>query len=314
MASQPTTGDKSRSRCRVKEIKLEPNRSAYDISLELQVDGTSVHKLPVIKKGQLLHWTNLCLPCDVLEDSTIALQVTEVHTFQDRVDRAEYQMSQVVGQATVSMNCNNGIFITHLGFLTEEAAKQAYSEAFDRAQQLGRQPGLLEKAGKVGDAFKVLLTLGSTMSELDPTGGAKVAFSLCTKAWECLESQQKQDAKLYELVENIAGMIPAAESVRDLADANLAQTVMAMLNLIEDVSLFILKFRSYGTLERAFRSAFSSTTQEEMDLFVSKFKRLRRDFDTRIGVQALRAAEIDRTKAKLKDLRPVDQAGYDPSR
>ncbi|KAG9088911.1 hypothetical protein FS749_001766, partial [Ceratobasidium sp. UAMH 11750] len=314
MASQPTTKGKPRSRCRVKEIKLEPDKSAYDITLELHVDGTRVHKLPVVKKGQLLHWTNLCLPCDVHDNSVIALQVTEVRTFQDRVNRAEYEMSQIFGQDSVSMKCNNGIFITHLGFLTEELAKQAYSEAFARAQRMEAQPGVLERAGKVGDAFKVLLALGSAMSELDPTGGAKVAFSLCTKAWEYLETQEKQDAKLCELVENIAGMIPSVESVRDLADADLAETVIAMLNLIEDVSLFILKFKSHGSLERAFRSAFNSTTQDQMDVFVGKFRRLSEQFDRRVNVQALRAAEIDRTKAKLKELHPVDLASYDPSR
>ncbi|KAG8711267.1 hypothetical protein FRC08_016095 [Ceratobasidium sp. 394] len=328
MASQPTTRDKPRSRCRVQGIKLEPNKSEYDIAIEIQVDGTKVRKLSPIKKGQHLHWTSLSLPCDVHEDSVITLQVTEVRTFQDRVGRAEYQMSQVVGQDTVSMSknavasflssahlqvaeCNNGIFDTHLEFLTKEATQRAYSEAFARAQQMERQPGLLEKVGRVGDAFKVLLSLGSTMSELDPTGGAKVAFSLCTKAWEYLETQEKQHAKLCELVENIAGMIPSVESIRGLADANLAQTVMEMLNLIEDVSLFVLNFKSQGSLERAFRSAFSSTAQEQMDLFVSRFKRLRGDFDTRVQVQTLRAAEIDRIK---KELRPVDQAGYDPIR
>ncbi|KAG8690889.1 hypothetical protein FRC08_010319, partial [Ceratobasidium sp. 394] len=223
-------------------------------------------------------------------------------------------MSQIVDQDIVSMKCNNGIFITHLGFLTKELAKQAYSEAFAQAQQMETQPGVLERVGRVGDAFKVMLALGSAMSELDPTGGAKVAFSLCTKAWEYLETQEKQDAKLCELVENIAGMIPSVESVKDLADADLAETVIAMLNLIEDVSLFILKFKSHGSLERAFRSAFNSTTQDQMDVFVGKFKRLSEQFDRRVNVQALRAAEIDRTKAKLKELHPVDRASYDPSR
>ncbi|KAG8745418.1 hypothetical protein FRC10_008128 [Ceratobasidium sp. 414] len=314
MASHPTTGDKQRFRCRLQGIKLEPDKSAYDIAIELQVDGTRVHRLPPIKKGQLLHWTNLCIPCDVREDSTITLQVTEVHTFQDRVGRAVYQISQAAGQYIVPMKCNNGIFITHLALLSKEAAKQAYSEAFVRAKQMEKQPGVLERAGRVGDAFKVLLALGSTMAELDPTGGAKVAFSLCTQAWEFLETQEKQEADLNELVENIAGIIPSVESVKVIADADLAQTVVAMLNLIEDVSLFILNFRSRGSVERAFHSAFNSTVQEQMESFLNQFRRLRQEFDTRVGVQALRAAEIERTQVKLKELKPVDLAGYDSTR
>ncbi|KAG9086961.1 hypothetical protein FRC06_002795, partial [Ceratobasidium sp. 370] len=256
MAPQQSIGDKQRFR--LEEIKLQPDKSAYDIVIELHVDGTRVHKLPPIKKGQLLHWTGLFLPCDVGEKSTIALEVTEVHTFQDRVERAVCQISEVTGQDTVSIKCNEGRFSAQLVFLSKEMAERAYSEAFAKAQQMEKQPGVLERAGRIRDAFKVLLALGSTMAEsqlggrnviaynmqLDSTSGAKVAFSVCTKAWEYLETQEKQDANLNELVENIAGMIPSVESVRDLADANLRQTVIVMLNLVEDVSLFILSFKS----------------------------------------------------------------------
>ncbi|KAG9095501.1 hypothetical protein FS749_010340 [Ceratobasidium sp. UAMH 11750] len=311
MAPQPTTRGKQRSRCRVKEIKLEPDKSAYDITLELQVDGARVHKLPPIKKGQLLHWTNLCLPCDVLEDSTITLQVTEVHMLKDQVDRAEYSIPQVVGQDTVSMKCTNGMFMTHLVFLTKEEAQQSYLEAFSRAQQVERQPGVVERLGNVGDAFKVLHALGGVISQLDPTGGAKVAFSVCTKAWEYLETQEKHDAKLNELIENIAGMKSSVESVKALANADLAQTVMAIMNLVEDVSVFVLKSKSHRPRERAFRGAFSSTTQDPMEIFVGKFRRLSEEFDRKVNVQALRASEIYRA---MNELRPVDRAGYDPGR
>jgi hypothetical protein len=45
-------------------------------------------------------------------------------------------------------------------------AKRAYSEAFAKVKQIEKQPGVLEKAGRVGVAFKTLLTLGSTMAEV----------------------------------------------------------------------------------------------------------------------------------------------------
>ncbi|KAG9077609.1 hypothetical protein FS749_010476 [Ceratobasidium sp. UAMH 11750] len=182
-------------------------------------------------------------------------------------------------QDTIPMKCNDDVFTTYLGLLSTEAAQEGYSAAFVRARQMEKQPGVLERAGRVGDAFKVLLALGSTMSELDPTGGAKVAFSLCTKAWEFLETQEKQDADLNKLVEDIAGILPSVESVKIIADTDLAQTVIAMLNLIEDVSLFIVNFRSRQTLERAFRSVFDSTASEKMEDFVNRFRRLREEFD-----------------------------------
>ncbi|KAG8718386.1 hypothetical protein FRC09_012736 [Ceratobasidium sp. 395] len=199
-------------------------------------------------------------------------------------------------------------------FLGEEEAKQAYLEAFQRVKHMENQPGLLEKAGKVGSAFKVLLDLGSIMASLDPTGGAEVAFSVCAKAWEHLEQQEKQDIELNELVKRLARMIPSVESIKGLADDNLKETVMDMLHLIEDVSLFILNTRPRGSFERAWRAAISSEIQEQSEAYIAKFEDLRREFDSRVGVQELRAAEIERMNVKLRELKPADLASYDPNR
>jgi hypothetical protein len=45
-------------------------------------------------------------------------------------------------------------------------------------------------------------------------------------------------------VEGLASITPSVESVRGLADSNLSKTVTAMLNLVEDASLFIVNYRS----------------------------------------------------------------------
>ncbi|KAG8780587.1 hypothetical protein FRC12_022800, partial [Ceratobasidium sp. 428] len=58
---QNATGAQS-FRKRLREIKLQPNTSAYDIGIEIHVDGTRAHKLPILKKGQALDWKDLCLP------------------------------------------------------------------------------------------------------------------------------------------------------------------------------------------------------------------------------------------------------------
>ncbi|KAG9087270.1 hypothetical protein FRC06_002620 [Ceratobasidium sp. 370] len=113
------------------------------------------------------------------------------------------------------------------------------------------------------------------MTEHDPTGGAKIAFTICTKAWQHLEAQDRQDTDINNLVENLASMIPALESVKRLAEANLAETVMAMLNLIEDVSLFILNYKSRNIWARALYSVVEPTPQEQMGTFTTRFKRLR---------------------------------------
>ncbi|KAG8723258.1 hypothetical protein FRC09_004087 [Ceratobasidium sp. 395] len=332
MSPQQSASGAQMLRKRVRGIKLQPNTSAYDVGIEIHVDGIRVHELPILKKGQTLDWTDLCLPCDVHEGSVIAIQVTEVHTVRNRVGQATYQVSQAINQDIASLACNVLKASVQIIFLSNEETERAYSAAFVKSQQLEKRPGIVQRAGKVGNAFKTLLALGEAMAELDPTGGAKVAFSLCTKAWEvriisppnelsyhlhvfmrnlsqCLEQQEKQDARLDQLVEDIAGMIPSVESIRGVADEDLCQTVMAMLSLIEDVSVFILSFRSRGSIERAWRAMISSESEEQIDAYTARFRGLREQFDTRVGVQALRADEIERMNVRLK---PVNQASYDP--
>ncbi|KAG8724739.1 hypothetical protein FRC09_015006 [Ceratobasidium sp. 395] len=331
MPSKQMAGDKQRFRNRIREVKLQPDTSAYDIIVEIHVDGARVHRLPLKKKGEALKWTDLCLPCDVHEGSTFAAQVTEVHTIRDRTDRAMYHVSRTTSQGVISIACNEMQLSVQVSFLSKEQSAKAYSEAFEKARRLEQRPGIVEKAGKVGDAFKVLLELGSTMAEvspeqvnmvegwtlsaymaqLDPTGGAKVAFSLCTKAWECLEKQEKQDASMEELVGSIARAIPSIDSVKGIADANLSLTVTAMLNLIEDVSLFILSYKPQSALQKAWRASVGSEDQERMQTYITEFKALRSDFDTGVSVQAFRAGELERLYTKLK---PADLAGYDPAR
>ncbi|KAG9086618.1 hypothetical protein FS749_003521 [Ceratobasidium sp. UAMH 11750] len=324
MTSQPTIGERRKFRCRVQEIQLEPTTSKYDIVIELQVDGARIHKLTPIKKGQLLHRTDLCIPCDVHEDSTITLLITEVHRIQDHADRAVCQMLPLIGkggasinQNLVSIGCENGMFRTQVTFLDKDMAKQAYSEALNKVQLMEKQQGVLETAGRVGHAFKALLGLGGMMADLDPTGSAKVVFAACTKAWEHLEQQDKEDAELHELVKSLARMIPSVESVKNIANGNLRETVMNMLDLIEDVSFFILNARPRNSLERALRAMVSSEVQERAQAFIIEFRDLRAEFDTRVGVQTLQTVESNSQSslyATLQRLNPVELVGYDPSR
>ncbi|KAG9103299.1 hypothetical protein FRC06_011491, partial [Ceratobasidium sp. 370] len=306
-------GHQGRFRHRLQEINLEPDKSTYETTVEIQVDGMEVHKLPPMKKGHLLRWTGLHLPCDVAENSTITLQITEARAIGRNRMSASYQMFQVIGQNEVSVGCGgNGIFTVQIKFLDEEAVKQAFLEAVAKVQRMEKQPGVLEKAGRVGKAFKTLLTLGSAMADLDPTGSAKMAFSVCAEAWEHLEQQAQLDANLDELIKSLARTIPSVDSVKDLADDNLGETVVDMLNLVEDVSLFILNFKPRRGF--AWRAGVGSDVQEKTQAYIAKFEDLRKEFDTRVNVQSLRAAEIERMNAKLRELKPVDLAGYDPDR
>ncbi|KAG8789768.1 hypothetical protein FRC12_013276 [Ceratobasidium sp. 428] len=179
------------------------------------------------------------------------------------------------------------MFQVQMTFLGEEEVKRGYLEALKKVEQMERQPGLLERAGKVGKAFKTLLDLGSLMADLDPTGGAAVAFSVCTKAWEHLEQQESQDAELSELVKRMARAIPSIKSLQDRANSDLKETLMDMLNLIEDVSVFILSTRSRSSFKRAIRAAVSSDVSEQLQTYITKFEELGKELVVRMGAQNL---------------------------
>ncbi|KAG8743449.1 hypothetical protein FRC10_012029 [Ceratobasidium sp. 414] len=101
-----------------------------------------------------------------------------------------------------------------------------------------------------------------------------------------LEEQDQQNKDLNKLVKDLAGMIPSVDSIKRLADANLRETVIAMLNLIEDVSLFILSFDPRSVRAQIGSFVFSSPNpQDQIESFSSSFKSLRKEFDTRISVQ-----------------------------
>ncbi|KAG8680579.1 hypothetical protein FRC09_018132 [Ceratobasidium sp. 395] len=206
---------------------------------------------------------------------------------------------------------------------------------------------LLERAGKVGKAFKTLLDLGSLMADLDPTGGAAVVFSVCTKAWEHLEHQESQEAELNELVKRMARAIPSIKSLQDRANSDLKETLMDMLNLIEDVSVFILSTQSRSPFgkrytmvetdsiqltavysERAIRAAVSSDVSEQSQIYITKFEELCKELNLRMGTQNLQTGEVvrehveaeskrvevERTNARLRELKPADLASFDPNR
>ncbi|KAG8792821.1 hypothetical protein FRC12_004764 [Ceratobasidium sp. 428] len=348
MTPQRAPGGGRGFRRRLREIKLEPDKSAYEITVGLQIDGVRVHKLPRTKKGQQLRWDQLRVPCDLSEKSNITLQVTEVHSFwTEWVGTASCLASQLVNQDEVSVGCENNMFKVQMIFLGEEEAKRAYLEALKKVEQMEQQPGLLERAGKVGKAFKTLLDLGSLMADLDPTGGAAVAFSVCTKAWEHLERQESQDVELSELVKRMARVIPSIKSLEDKAGSDLKETLMDMLNLIEDVSVFILSTRSrspfgerYRTVEieliqpiivrseRAIRAAVSSDVSEQSQTYITKFEELGKELVLRMGTQNLQTGEVvrehveveskraetERTNVRLRELKPADLASYDPNR
>ncbi|KAG8784864.1 hypothetical protein FRC12_018205 [Ceratobasidium sp. 428] len=196
-------------------------------------------------------------------------------------------------------------------------AKRAYMSALDKVQRIERRQSALNTSVKLGSAFKTLLDLGSALSELDPTGGAKVAFSVCSMAWERVEKQGEQDDTLNDLIEKLANLTPTIKSVQDIANANLENTVTAMLNLIEDASLFVLKYKSKNTWEHILYSTIDSTTQDRIRDILDRYKKLKEEYDTKVAAQTLiaaHAAQLAYDQTSLDKLAPTGHAGFNPDR
>ncbi|KAG9113861.1 hypothetical protein FRC07_007722, partial [Ceratobasidium sp. 392] len=293
------------------DIKFEPSPSRYDVTVELLVDGEKAHKLPKIKKGQPLYWRDLFLPCDVREDSTITIQITETHTVRDQIELATYRVAQSVGQNALSIGGNNGKYTAQVTFTSDRDADQAYQRALAKVRRLEIRSSTVKTNSRAGEAFKVLLTLGSTMVELVPTAGTKETFMICVNALQHLEAQSQQDLELDNFIRDLAGIVPSVEAVKRVADAKLTETALAMVNLIEDVSLFILNLKPRSSWAQALYYSVDPGPRPRMDRLISEFKRLRKDFDTRVGVQTLETQQAESVRSKLK---PVKLSGYDPTR
>ncbi|KAG8732160.1 hypothetical protein FRC10_001191, partial [Ceratobasidium sp. 414] len=193
-------------------------------------------------------------------------------------------------------------------------AERSYEKAFAKAWQMGSVTSVVGKAGRAGAAFKKLLKLGSAIAGLDPTGGAKVAFAVCATAWEHLEAQDNVNADLNNLVQDLAGVIPSVEAVMSLAKNNLKGTVIRTLNLIEDVSLFALDYKSQNRWARVLCAPVDSTPQEQMRAFATSFARLKEEFQGRLGVQMFETQQTELARSKLLELMPVALSGYDSTR
>ncbi|KAG8770381.1 hypothetical protein FRC12_004301 [Ceratobasidium sp. 428] len=315
VSSKRTSGGNMVTRRHLQEIKLIPNQSDRAISIKISVDGNIIHELPTAKAARPLVWRDLMLPCDLGDYSTVAFRIIEVHTItQDRTSEATCLTSNVVEDDSLLLECDNKRFKMELKFMDQEEAKRVYVRALDKVRRIESRRSGLNTSEKLRYAFKTLLDLANTLSELDPTGGAKVAFSACSMVWERIEEQGEQDDTLNDLIERLAKLTPTINSVRDIANAKLESTVIAMLNLIEDTSLFILKYKSRSTWRHVLYSTIDSATQDRIRDILDSFKRLKEEYDTKVAAQTLIAAQLAYDQTSLDKLVPTGHASFNPDR
>ncbi|KAF8598225.1 hypothetical protein BDV93DRAFT_340546 [Ceratobasidium sp. AG-I] len=252
MASHTPGGQLQKSRHRITNIKLEPSTSNYDISLKILVDEQEPLRLATIQRGLPLSW-EMALSCDVDPSSLVEIRVYEKHFMSNkRVGTLGYTVSTAADKSEIQIDFDTRRFTATLSFPTPEAVHQAAGAALTKAQAREKKKRILERLGSTREALKAILDFGQAVSELHPA--AKVAFGVCTLAWNALEKQEQCDASVEKLVVDLAGMLPMVDRVKKAATLpQLQDTVKTLMNLIEDASRFVIEYRTEGGPEPARR-------------------------------------------------------------
>ncbi|QRW13289.1 hypothetical protein RhiLY_12288 [Ceratobasidium sp. AG-Ba] len=311
--------DGARKRFRY-QIQLSPQEWPHDIKVEIFVEGKKAYGLKKIEKMKLLHWTGLILPCDVHEGSRITIQITELRMLRAKLFcQGSYEITNAITDSTIRAESKDLSFSVYVRVLNQSTAEQVYKEALETAQRMERQRGSSGKGGKAGEVLKTLLDFCKKATNLDPTGGATAAFSVCVMAWQQLEEQEKRDETLNAVFGSLVRLKPSIEQIEKVAENDLKETVTDIVNLIEDVSVFVLNSRSSNRFAQVFLNA--SNVEEAVAQFDGRFRSLKDEFDRRLQVQQYLAmeaerkrAQAERSRARLMELRPVDLASYNPSR
>ncbi|QRW11282.1 hypothetical protein RhiLY_10281 [Ceratobasidium sp. AG-Ba] len=319
MDLRQTTAQDDAFRHRIQGIRLEPDTSKYDIAAEIQTDGSRLCKLPRIEKGRRLEWDDIYAWCDVRDGTLIGVQVAEVRTMKKgRTGRAEYQVFRASSSDSLSIVCSHGgnpMFVVHIKIIGKDSTKQAWTEALSAMNAINQRVHPMDSPKKAARAFEKMAALSEFMAQLDPSGGAQTAVWVCMKALEQLDSQQRPNAVLEDLIESLASTIPTIESVESVADANLKATLVKMQKLVEDTSVYVLTFKQRNRSERTIYKMLSSTGAQDIpDALFRRSKQLRTEFNERMNAQMLRTGQLNEIRERLKELNPARLAGYNPYR
>ncbi|KAG8770868.1 hypothetical protein FRC12_004010 [Ceratobasidium sp. 428] len=180
----------------------------------------------------------------------------------------------------------------------------AYERALARAQAVADEPNILSNIGRVGKAFKVLITFGEKVANLDPTGSTRAVVAVCAKAWESLEQQEEQNVDLNNFVERLAAIVHPIKEIEEITDENISKIVQAMLDLIEDASVFIIHQKS----RQSIYNLFNLTSQRRFRNLILKFEDLTDAFDRAVIARTLQMNLLK----NLEKLNPVGHAGFNP--
>ncbi|KAG8694985.1 hypothetical protein FRC08_008138, partial [Ceratobasidium sp. 394] len=312
----------ARVRLRIQSIKIElSTTSQYPINTKLLSNGRLLFNLEAIKSGQPLRWEGIN-PIDVDQNESLEIRVYELHWFgkkRDRVGSVNFRVQDMDNnRPSVTARDDSGSppFAVSVTLVptgdSHSAAQNAQNEANSR---VAMSPSLLESLGRTRDAVETILKIGQSLAELNPV--AKAVVKIFTHAWETLRKQDQCDALVAKLVEEMGDVLPHVAAVEDHAKlGNLRDTLKELLRLVEEASRFVVEYKSDGAAVRTVRAFVSSSAQDQVDEFVSRFGRLKESFDREVAIQTVQRVETllgDAERALLKPL-IVPGTGYDLGR
>jgi len=187
----------------------------------------------------------------------------------------------------------------------QEYVKLSLQEAANLAAQ---RKSLLEKMGKVGGFFSVLLKFGSLIGELHPAAKAAVAvFEVIHKK---LKDQEETRKEIVDLLDSMTSMLPLTEFAME-AEADMKikftwKTVQAMLYSMEEVSRFTVKY---------FRTGFhTEESKKKVVEYKRKFRHLMDDFQQCTSQEVWKTVLQTDYNVWLNMLNSAPGAFYDPAR
>ncbi|CAE6351761.1 unnamed protein product [Rhizoctonia solani] len=196
--------------------------------------------------------------------------------------------------------------------LNEQAEKWS-ANGLKTLRKLEQPNTVLEKLGPTRVVFKSMLEIGGLISEAHPA--ARLAFAICTMAWERLEKQEKLNGDIKDLTQRLVDVAGLLEVIRDHARTeHLKNTLQSLCDLIEDVSIFALDFDPNTSFMHTARSLFDSTPQDEADELVRRFQRLQKSLSMSMSAQVTKVIVGANDRELLRQLRPVEPSGHDPTR
>ncbi|KAG8731440.1 hypothetical protein FRC11_004165 [Ceratobasidium sp. 423] len=198
-------------------------------------------------------------------------------------------------------------------FLSLEEAEKWSINGLESFKKLEQPNTLLEKLGPARTVFKSMLEIGGLVAEAHPA--AKLTFAICTMAWERLQEQEKLNEDLQDLTERLVDIVELVKVVRDNARTeHLQNTLQALSDLIEDISIFVLDAGSNTSLVQTARNLFDSSSRDEADLLVKRFRHLKESLTMSMSAQIAQVMINTYDRELLRQLRPVEPSGHDPTR